>query len=221
MQLVAPIAGQDFKPGSIGFCKTQAHGLMADFSHAISWFENKEESDGFEKALGENTPDAPSHVFGCIGKDDKGVEKIIHAYAGGVQISDLSMFLAAPNIQVVFRDPLDMTDDDAQQIIAGLRSILGHPYNYPGLAGRAIVVATPLHHWDWYMRQPLLINAAYRALGLPEPYYCSAAASHGLKHDPKYAMAPLFKRMDESKVMPSTLYAEGPFKALNFSKTHG
>jgi hypothetical protein len=211
--LTKPIAGQDYGPGFIGFCKTHAGGIMQDFSDAISWMECQEESDNFEKALGESTPDAPSHVFICIGND-----QIIHAYTGGVQKSPLSMFLANPKIQVVFREPVDMSADDARLIIAGAASILGNPYNYPGLVGRGLIAGTPLHHWAWYMKLPLIINGVQKLFRMKQSYYCSAAASHALKFDNKYLHTPLFDRMDESKIMPSTLYAEGPFKPLRFDK---
>lgn len=250
MKLIKPIAGQDYGPGFTGFCKTRKHGIMGDLSNVITWMECGEEADEFEKALGESTPDAPSHVIKCIGKGTRvdkvtwipagkgggnDVDLIIHAFTGGVQVSPLSMFLADPDIQVVFREPIDMTPDDANLIIAGAESILGHPYNYPGLIGRGIVAGTPLHHWPWYMRQPLIVNAIERYLGMTESYYCSAAGAHADKNNPKYYLpgvmesdllkgyvgCPLFQRMDESKIMPSTLYAEGPFKELRYDKEKG
>jgi hypothetical protein len=213
LKLVTPIAGQDYGPGFIGFCKTRAHGIMGDLSNVITWMECAEESCEFEKALQETVLDAPSHVIICIWE-----KHIIHAYTGGVQISPLSMFLENPDVQMVFREPVDMDQNDVGLILDGAASILGHPYNYPGLVGRGIIAGTRLHHWPWYMRQPLIINAIQRFFGFQESYYCSAAAAHALKNDDKYKATPLFKRMDESKIMPSTLYANGPFKPLRFDK---
>ena len=214
MKLRAAKLGQDYATGFMGFCKTHATGdLVGQLSNTITFFEDAEEKCGFEKALSEDTPDAPSHVFIVSSPTT-----IIHAYKGGVQEAPLSMFMDNPNVQVVFREPSDLHIIDAHYIVNGAASIIGHPYNYTGLIGRALAIVFPLHHWGWYMQQPLLTNLAYRALGIPEPYYCSAAASHALKNCPKYEKAPLFERMHESKVMPSTLYAEGPFKPLRFDK---
>jgi len=205
MQLVKPIVGQDYDAGYIGFCKTRATGIVAAFSNLITWFETQEEDDKFQQALGEDSKDAPSHVITVISKTE-----CIEAYIGGVQISPLSKYLGDPKVEMVFRKPVDMSPVDSDLIIAGARSILGKPYNYLGLFGRAFLIATRLDKIAWYNKQPLLINLFH------ESYYCSAAASHALKNDKKYEVYPLFQKFNESKITPALLYGNGPFKPLTF-----
>jgi hypothetical protein len=207
MILTRAIAGQDYDAGFIGFCKTTRPGLMGKLSDMITWFETQDENDDFQQALGESKPDAPSHVIICISKTE-----IIEAYVGGVQINPISKYLGNPDIQVVFREPLDMLPVDVDYIVKGAESILGRPYNYPGLLGRALAMVLHLDKWAWYNKQPLLIRKIY------ETYYCSAAGSHALKNDPKYLICKLFQEMDESKITPAQLYGRGPFHPLHFSR---
>ncbi|MBI5075615.1 MAG: hypothetical protein HZB62_10690 [Nitrospirae bacterium] len=192
MKQVAPIYGKDYGPGFAMFSKSDSNLL----SNGISWFGSLQEAASF----------SASHVL-LVVDHRMGIE----AAAQGIKFCRIDERIEDPGLQIVFREPVDLTRKAAGQAIDYAISQIGRAYDYTGLAlGFPLMIASGLSKWISPLRKlPVPFH-------LPGSRVCSAAVADDYKHTDQYRDAQLLREWHVSRITPIMLWNSFPFKPFRF-----
>ncbi len=194
MKQVSPVYSKDFAPGFAMFSKRDSNLL----SNGISWFQNIQEAATF----------TASHVL-LVVNHQLGIE----AAENGIQYCRIDQRIEDPGLQIVFREPVDLSIKAAGQAIDYAISQIGRPYDYTGLSlGFPLMIASGLSKWIKPLRKlPVPFH-------LPGSRVCSAAVADDYKHTDQYRDAELLKQWHVSRISPVALWNDFPFKPLRFEE---
>lgn len=194
MKQVAPIYGKDYGPGFAMFSKRDSNLL----SNGISWFQSAWEAATFYA----------SHVL-LVVNHQIGIE----AAAQGIQYCRIDQRIDDPGLQVVFREPVDLTKKAAGQAIDFGVSRIGRAYDFTGLAlGFPLMIASGLSKWLKPLRK---IPVPFH---LPGSRVCSAAVADAYKHTDQYREVPLLKNWHVTRITPVMLWNDFEFKPFRFEE---
>jgi len=204
MQIVKPIYGQDYFPGTTLFTRD----LASEISDGIAWFENHDEELKFVEGLSSDIYETgASHVVSVKNKE-WGIESSI----GGVNNVRLVNYFEDPNMLVVCREPYIMYDAVADEKLDWQTSKIGSGYDYFSYIGHLLAITTGLQEVFPFIRKLPPIGHQ------DGKWVCSTFEAEGFYHTQMFNNAGMYKKWNIHRIHVHKLWNLFPYKGSRFDK---
>ena len=204
---VAPVYGQNYNKGYIGFTYTNSSVVSQGIAHFTKWARMSDI--------------CVSHALIVTGENS-----FIEADASqnAVIEGNLQHHFDAPHRQIFFRKPQELNDEIAEAIVQILRPEVGKKYDFKSILTQALSGSFAGRLCDRLL-QGQLENKLSEHLNNPEKWICSELAAYALDEQPKYKDRGILKRPNAT-ISPQELFEDSvifePWKEGKFTQySHG